>query len=251
MTYLKNEVTFVSSDNGFVTGGSFGVGQEPPSRMELGQPIGYFYGLETDGVFQNQAEVDSHATQTNASPGDLRFVDQNNDGEINEDDRTYIGDPIAPWTMGMNIGMNYKRWDFGMYLFSSLSNEIVRNYERNQPLTNRSSYFLNRWTGEGSTDSFPKVSTGANSNGLFSDFFVEDASYLRIQNIQLGYTFDTDNSKGIDKFRLYTSINNAYTFTKYQGYDPAASSGQPIGGGIDQGFYPIPRTYMLGVNLKF
>ena len=251
MTYLKNEVTFVSGDNGFVTGGSFGVGQEPPSRMEVGQPIGYFYGLKTDGVFQNEAEVASHATQTYASPGDLRYVDTNNDGQINEDDRTYIGDPIAPWTMGLNLGMNYKRWDFGMYFFSSIGNEIVRNYERNQPLTNRSAYFLNRWTGEGSTDSFHRVTTGANSNGLFSDFYVEDASYLRIQNIQLGYTFNTDNSKGIDKFRLYTSVNNAYTFTKYTGYDPSASTGEPIGGGIDQGFYPVPRTYMLGVNLKF
>ena len=117
MTYLQNEVTFVSSDNGFVTGGSFGVGQEPPSRMEVGQPIGYFYGLKTDGVFQNEAEVASHATQTNASPGDLRYVDTNNDGQIDEDDRTYIGDPIAPWTMGLNLGMNYKRWDFGLYSF--------------------------------------------------------------------------------------------------------------------------------------
>ena len=251
MTYLQNEVTFVSGDNGFVTGGSFGVGQEPPSRMEVGQPIGYFYGLKSDGISQNEAEVDSHATQTNASPGDLRYVDTNNDGQINEDDRTYIGDPIAPWTMGLNLGMNYKRWDFGLYLFSSIGNEIVRNYERNQPLTNRSAYFLNRWTGEGSTDSFHRVNTGANSNGLFSDFYVEDASYLRIQNIQLGYTFNTDNSKGIDKFRLYTSVNNAYTFTKYTGYDPSASTGEPIGGGIDQGFYPVPRTYMLGVNLKF
>ncbi len=250
-TYLKNEVTLVAGDNGFVTGGSFGVGQDPPSRMAVGQPIGYFHGLKTDGLFQNQAEVDAHATQTNASPGDLRFVDTNEDGQIDEDDRTYIGDPIAPWTMGFNLGMNYKRWDFGLYLFSSIGNEIVRNYERNQPLTNRTAYFLNRWTGEGSTDSFPRVTTGANSNGLFSDFFVEDGSYLRIQNIQLGYTFNTDNSKGIDKFRLYASVNNAYTFTKYTGYDPSASSGQPIGGGIDQGFYPVPRVYMLGVNLKF
>ncbi len=251
MTYLQNEVTFVAGENGFVAGGSFGVGQEPPSRMEVGQPMGYFYGLKTDGIFQNQEEVDNHATQANAAPGDLRYVDTNGDGQINEDDRTYIGDPIAPWNMGLNLRMDWKRWDFGLYLFSSLGNEIVRNYERNQPLTNRSSYFLNRWTGEGSTDSFPRVNTGANSNGLFSDFYVEDASYLRIQNIQLGYTFNVDNSKSIDKFRLYGSVNNAYTFTNYKGYDPSASTGEPIGGGIDQGFYPIPRTYMLGLNLKF
>ena len=251
MTYLKNEVTLVAGENGFVTGGSFGVGQDPPSRMEVGQPIGYFYGLKTDGIFQNQGEVDDHATQVNASPGDLRYEDINEDGKIDEDDRTYIGDPIAPWIMGLNLGLNYKNWDFGANFISSIGNEIVRNYERNQPLTNRSSYFLNRWTGEGSTDSFPRVTTGPNSNSLFSDFYVEDASYLRISNVQLGYTFNMDNSKGIDKFRLYASVNNAYTFTKYKGYDPSASTGQPIGGGIDQGFYPIPRVYMLGINLKF
>lgn len=251
MTYLRNEVTFVSGENGFVPGGSFGVGQDPPSRMEEGQPIGYFYGLKTDGLFQNQAEIDTHASQAGARPGDLRFVDVNNDGQVDEEDRTYIGDPIAPWTLGLSLGMNYKKFDFGMYLFSSLGNEMVRNYERNQPLTNRSVYFLNRWTGEGSTDSFPRVTTGANSNGLFSDFYVEDASYLRINNIQLGYTFDMTKSKGVNNLRIYTSVNNAYTFTNYKGYDPSASTGAPIGGGIDQGFYPVPRTYMLGLNLKF
>jgi TonB-linked SusC/RagA family outer membrane protein len=252
-TYLDNVVTDVAGENGFVTGGSFGVGQDPPSRMEVGRPIGYFYGLETDGIFQNQQEVDAHAEQVNAAPGDLRFVDQNNDGVIDEDDRTYIGDPIAPITMGLNLVMNYKTWDFGAYFFSSLNNEVVRNYERNQNLTNRSVYFLNRWTGEGTTDSFPRVTTGANSNGLFSDFYVEDGSYVRLQNVQLGYSLPdaTIRSMGIDKLRFYLSVNNAYTWTKYKGYDPSATTGEPIGGGIDQGFYPLPRTYMLGLNLKF
>ena len=253
VTYLQNLVTQVDQENAFIADGSFGVGQEPPSRMEVGQPIGYFYGLETDGVFQNQQEVDQHASQMNASPGDLRFVDQNGDGVVDESDRTYIGDPIAPVTMGLNLTMTYKTWDFGAYMFSSIGNEVVRNYERNQPLTNRTSYFLDRWTGEGSTDSFPRVTTGANSNGLFSDFFVEDGSYLRIQNIQLGYALpdQTVESMKMDKFRIYLSVNNAYTFTNYKGYDPSASNGQPIGGGIDLGFYPIPRMYMLGLNLKF
>jgi TonB-linked SusC/RagA family outer membrane protein len=253
ITYLENEVTEVAGENSFVAGGSFGVGQDPPSRMEVGRPIGYFYGLETDGIFQNQQEVDAHAEQVNAAPGDLRYVDQNNDGVIDEDDRTYIGDPIAPIIMGLNLNMNYKNWDFGAFLFSSLNNEVVRNYERNQNLTNRSIYFLDRWTGEGSTDSFPRVTTGANSNSLFSDFYVEDGSYLRIQNIQLGYTLpdETIRSIGVDRLRFYLSVNNAYTFTKYKGYDPSASTGLPIGGGIDQGFYPLPRTYMLGLNLKF
>ena len=252
-TALKNEVIFVSSDNGFVPGGSFGVGQDPPSRMEVGKPIGYFYGLQTDGIFQNQAEVDAHATQVNASPGDLRFVDTNGDGEINSDDRTDIGDPIPDMTMGLNFGFNYKNFDFTSYVFASVGNDIVRNYERSQNLTNRRIDFLTRWTGEGSTNDFPRVSTGANSNILFSDFYVEDGSYIRIQNVQFGYNFPSEllETIGVDKFRIYASANNLYTFTKYKGYDPSASSGAPIGGGIDQGFYPIPRTIMLGLNIKF
>lgn len=250
-TTLKNKVIYVASENGFVAGGSFGVGQDPPSRMEVGYPIGYFYGLKMDGIFQNQSEVDAHATQTNAAPGDIRFVDINEDGEINSDDRTNLGNPIPDITMGLNLGFNYKKFDFTSYVFASLGNEIVRNYERNQNLTNRSVYFLDRWTGEGSTNEHPRVTTGATSNTLFSDYFVEDGSYVRIQNVQLGYTLPENIIEGVDKFRIYASVNNVYTFTKYKGYDPSASSGAPIGGGIDQGFYPVPRTYMLGLNIKF
>lgn len=253
VTFLDNEVISVNNGVGFIPGGSFGVGQEPPSRMEDGFPLGYFYGLETDGLFQNAGEVAAHATQANAAPGDLRFVDQNGDGVIDSDDRTYIGDPIPDATMGMNISMNYKNWDFGAYAFASLGNEIVRNYERNQPLVNRSIYTLNRWTGEGSSNSFPRVTTGATSNTLFSDFYVEDGSFVRIQNVQLGYTLPRDimENMGADSLRFYLAVNNLYTFTEYKGYDPSASSGAPIGGGIDQGFYPVPRTYLLGVNFKF
>ncbi|MCK8521293.1 TonB-dependent receptor [Aquimarina sp. D1M17] len=252
-TTLDNEVLFVNSDSGFIPGGSFGVGQDSPARMEVGKPIGYFYGLQTNGVFQNQAEVDAHATQANAAPGDLRYVDMNNDGQIDSDDRTDIGNPIPDVTMGLNIGFNYKNFDFSSYAFASLGNDIVRNYERDQPLVNRRNGFLNRWTGEGTTNAFPRVTNGANSNSLFSSFYVEDGSYVRIQNIQLGYTFNEADMEtlGIDKLRIYATVNNLYTFTEYNGYDPSASSGEPIGGGIDQGFYPVPRTYLLGVNLKF
>ena len=123
----------------------------------------------------------------------------------------------------------------------------------NEKLTNSSVYFLDRWTGLGSTNENPRVTTGATSNLLFSDYYIEDGSYARIQNIQFGYTFsDTAiESLGLDKFRVYASVNNVYTFTDYKGYDPSASSGDPFGGGIDQGFYPVPRTYMLGLNIKF
>jgi len=252
-TFINNEVTSVQNEAGFLQGGNFGIGQDPPSRMEAGKPIGYFYGLETDGIFQNQTEVDSHATQANTTVGDIRFVDQNGDGQINSDDRVDIGNPIPDATMGMNLSINYKNFDFGTYTFASIGNEIVRNYERNQPLVNRSVYAINRWTGTGSTNENPRLTTGATSNSLFSDFFVEDGSFLRIQNAQLGYTIPTEimNRVGADKLRIYVSANNIYTFTEYRGYDPSASSGSPIGAGIDQGFYPVPRTYLLGLNLKF
>ena len=253
VTLLDNEVTEVNNEAGFLQGGAFGVGQDPPARMEAGKPIGYFFGLETNGIFQNQGEVDAHATQANAAPGDLRFVDQNGDNIIDSDDRVDIGNPIPEATMGLNLSINFKNFDFGTYAFASIGNEIVRNYERNQPLVNKSIYVLNRWTGEGTTNTYPRVTTGATSNTLFSDFFVEDGSFVRLQNAQLGYTFPTELMErfGADKLRVYVSVNNIYTFTEYRGYDPSASSGAPIGAGIDQGFYPVPRTYLLGLNLKF
>lgn len=253
VTFLKNEVVELPDGVSFVSGGSFGVGQEDPARMEVGKPIGYFYGLQTDGIFQNQSEVDSHALQANAAPGDLKFVDINNDGIIDTEDRTDIGDPIADVTMGLNLSSTYKNFDFSAYTFASIGNDIVRNYERNQSLVNKSVYTLNRWTGEGSTNVYPRVTTGATSNTNFSSYYVEDGSFVRIQNVQLGYTLSQEavNRVGIDKLRFYISVNNVYTFTKYTGYDPSASSGSPIGAGIDQGFYPVPRTYLLGLNLKF
>ena len=253
ITFLDNNVISVNNGVGFLPGGGFGVGQDFPSRMEAGKPIGYFYGLQTDGIFQNQAEIDAHATQDNAAPGDIRFVDVNGDGEINSNDRTDIGNPIPEATMGLNLSFNYKEWDFSAYAFANIGNDIVRNYERNNPLVNKSIYTLNRWRGEGTSDYFPRVTTGATNNTLFSDFYVEDGSFVRMQNVQLGYTLpiQTVEKLGLDKLRFYVSANNVFTLTEYKGYDPSASSGAPIGAGIDPGFYPVPRTYFLGANLKF
>jgi TonB-dependent starch-binding outer membrane protein SusC len=149
-----------------------------------------------------------------------------------------------------------------VYTYASVGNDMVRNYERTLSDVNHTDYVLGRWTGEGSTNSNPRVTTDATANRVFSDYFVEDASYLRIQNIQLGYSFSQQvlDKIGMTKFRIYTSINNLYTFTKYNGYDPGQSNGpqnqdnvsnSPIGAGIDYGFYPIPRTYMLGLNVNF
>ena len=252
-TTINNEVLSVDSENGFLTGGSFGIGQDPPSRFEPGFVAGYFRGLQTDGIFQNQAEVDAAATQANAAPGEFRFVDQNNDGVIDELDRTNLGDPIPDVVTGLNIRLDYKGFDLSAYAFAQIGNEIVRNFERNEPLTNRSTSFLNRFTGEGSTNSFPRATTGPTSSFLFSDFFVEDGSFLRIQTLQLGYTFPKSWIEKIylSKLRVYGQVNNLVTFTNYSGFDPTVATTAPVGGGIDTGVFPVPRTVIFGVNVNF
>ncbi|WP_298156040.1 TonB-dependent receptor [Flavobacterium sp.] len=259
LTTIDNEVLKVNkTTTTFLQGGSFGVGQSLlPSRMEEGKPIGYFYGYQTDGIFQNQAEVNAHPSQValgaDAQPGDIRFKDLNGDGVINPLDRTNLGDPIPDLIMGLNVNFTYKGFDFAAYAYASLGNDMVRNYERTLSDANRLDYILDRWTGEGTSNTVPRVTTAATSNNVFSDYFVEDASFLRLQNVQLGYTLKPDFSEkaGITKLRLYVAVNNLYTLTKYKGYDPAASDGNPIGGGIDNGFYPVPKTYMFGINLNF
>ncbi len=257
VTFLKNKVTRVDNQTGWLQGGSFGTG-EAAARMEVGRPMGYFYGYRTDGIFQNQAEVDAAPSQSGlgspvTQPGDIRFADMNGDGIINANDKTEIGDPIPSATMGFNINLQYKGFDFTAYTFASIGNDMLRNYERTVPNANRLNYVMDRWTGEGTSNTVPRATVGATNNNVISDYFVEDASYVRIQNVQLGYTFDEKliGKSGVSKLRVYVGVNNLYTFTKYMGYDPGASSGAPIGSGIDYGFYPIPRTYMVGANINF
>jgi hypothetical protein len=229
--------------------------------MEAGQPIGYFYGYKTDGIFQSDTEVaNSPVTDEYTSAGDLKFKDLSGengkpDGIIDEYDRTNIGDPIPDYTLGFNFGFTYKNFDFNSSLFGSIGNDMVRDYEhRDEPLANRLNSVTDSWRITNTNSSNPKqslVQTPSSSN--FSDYYVEDASYIRIQNVQLGYSFSQNliSKIGIEKLRLYISANNLYTFTNYSGYDPSASSGSPIGAGVDKGFYPVAKTYLLGVNLKF
>ena len=256
-TTLNNRVTKVNNSVGFVEGGSFGVGQQAPSRMEVGFPIGYFYGYKTDGIFQNRSEVISHPSQValgaSAAPGDFRFKDLNEDGVIDDKDRTYIGDPIPDFTFGYNLNLNYKNIDFSLNAFASVGHEIVRNYERVQLNANKLDYYIERWRGEGTSNSVPRMTTRSTSNNVFSDFFVEDGSFLRIQTIQLGYSLPQSilGKIQLDQFRLFVTAENILTLTRYKGYDPSASSGAPIGSGIDNGFYPIPKTITAGVNIKF
>ena len=269
VTAIKNEVISVSGEGEYLEGGGFGISQPAISRMEAGYPLGYFVGFQTAGIFQNQSEIDNAAVgEVAPQPGDFRFVDQltvpiydpetneiiryEADGVINLDDRVNLGNPLPAATMGLNISFDYKKWDFAAYAFASLGNEIVRNYERNQQAVNKPSWYLDRWTGEGTTNTAPRVSIGPSSNTVFSDFYVEDGSFVRLQNAQLGYTFSNDSGDSkLKSFRIYLSGSNLFTLTKYNGYDPTAGTGAPIGGGIDQGFYPSARTYLLGVNVKF
>ncbi|SFW11860.1 TonB-linked outer membrane protein, SusC/RagA family [Sinomicrobium oceani] len=254
---LHNKATRVNNGTGYYEGGAFSVGQPMPARMEVGKPLGYFYGYRTDGIFQTQDEVETHPSQkalgAEARPGDIRYVDVNGDGVIDAKDRTDLGNPIPKVTMGLNLSLQYKGFDFSAYSFANLGNDIVRNYERDQPNVNKMNYRLNRWTGPGTGNSVPRVTTEPTTNHVFSDFFVEDGSFARIQSITLGYTIPDSFIKksGLEKFRIYTKVDNVHTFTRYSGYDPTASSGDPIGSGIDYGFYPVPRTYIIGVNLQF
>jgi len=190
----------------------------------------------------------------NILPGDLKFVDTNGDGEITAEDRTNIGDPIPNATFGLNIGFEYKNIDFSANAFASVGNDMIRDYERKDLYANRGTYMLDRWQGTGTSNFVPRATSGASINtDVFSDFYVEDASFLRLQNVQLGYTFGEkiNTSLGIDKLRLYLSGNNLFTITDYLGFDPSANSGNPLGGSIDKGFYPVAASYLLGINLNF
>jgi TonB-linked SusC/RagA family outer membrane protein len=253
---LKNKVLSLTSGQDFIPTGVFSVGGIASSRFQVGQPMGVFYGYQTDGVFQNQAEIGDAALQDGAQVGDLRYKDLNGDGRIDfsgNSDKTFIGSPIPDFTTGLNLGVAYKGVDFSTTIYGSFGNDILRNYERQTPLANMLNYKLGRWTGEGSTNEEPRLTTGANRNNVISEYFVEDGSYVRIRNVQLGYSLPTNLLKkaGIDKCRVYFSVNNLYTITGYKGFDPNIGSFDPLSSGIDFGFYPEARTYMWGINLNF
>ena len=256
VTYVTNEVTEVLG-GAFVEGGQFAIETLKPSRMEVGQPIGYFYGFQTDGIFQTQAEVDAHPSQAAlgadvTSPGDIRYKDVNGDGVIDLDDRTNIGNPQADFYMGFNLSATYKNWDFTTYLYAEVGKDMVRNFERFVPNVNKPNYYLGRWTGPGTSNSIPRLTNDSTNNKLFSDFFVEDASFLRMQNIQIGYNLsdETLSKIGLSKLRVYASANNVFTLTKYSGFDPTVNGGA-IGAGIDYGTYPSARQFLLGLNVTF
>lgn len=256
LTYLKNEVTRVPDGFDFLPGANFGIGGGTATRFEKGFPIGYFIGHETNGIYQTAEEVAAGNAQEGARPGDLRFVDQNGDGVIsfgNDDDRVMLGSPIPDVVMGLNFSLNVKGFDLSATVYAALGQEIIRNYERQQPFANQLAYNIERWTGEGTTNEYPRLTTGQTRNTIFSDFYVEDGSFARLRNVQIGYTlpYAFTEKFSVKSLRFYVGANNLITLTNYIGYDPDVGSGNPLFSGVDNGIYPQARTIMAGINLNF
>lgn len=254
-TTSRNKVTGTNSDNTTVIyGGSYYNGQsQTVTVFEKGETPGYFYGYKTQGLFQTEAEVAAAPEQPGAQPGDIRYADTNHDGKISADDEVKIGDPFPSFTLGWNMSVTYKSFDFNALAYASFGNDIYRAYERNGNFTNKFRNILARWTGPGSTNDArnPRYSfTDPNSNNRVSDRYVEDGSFVKIKNIQLGYTLPkTVGGRVFRSVRAYVQLKNAFTFTKYSGYDPEIPGGN-LDTGVDRGAYPISRMYAFGFDFK-
>ncbi len=259
-SYLRNRVTFLSEGLQYLTGARLQSYQLEQTRTAVGQPIGVFYGYEVEGIFQTQAEIDNYRNkngdlvQPNAKPGDFKWRDLNGDGKISSDsDRTYIGDPTPNWSFGINISAAYKGFDLVLFGQGVAGNDVYNGLRRlDIPTANYTTAALNRWTGPGTSNDFPRLST-VDANGNFSNpstFYLESGAYFRVKVLQVGYTLPTTvmNKIRLQKLRVYVSGNNLLTLTKYSGYDPE------IGGssyGIDRGYYPQARSFTAGINLTF
>ena len=259
-TYTKNTLKNLGNESGFLdydgvqgfTGGSL-------ARGSNGMPFPYFYGYKTNGVFQNYNEVNSYVNadggliQPSARPGDTRFVDINGDGQITSDDRTKIGKGTPDWNFGLNFNADWKGFDFNMFFQGVAGADIFdATYRTDVTAGNYPTYMLNRWTGEGTSNKYPILRAGDNTNWQVSDLYIVDGSYLRLKNISLGYTLPRNLTRqiSIERLRFFVMAENLVTWTKYWGFDPEISSGGKSLG-IDKGVYPQARTWTIGLNLTF
>lgn len=254
LTYLKNKLIEYGNEGGWANLDSF-QGTGTISRAQNGKPFPYFYGYKTGGVLQNQAEADAYNSTygTSLVPGDVRFVDVDGSGTITEDDRTDIGKGIPDWTYGFNLNVAWKNFDLNMMWQGTAGNDIFDATRRTDAISsNLPSWMLTRWTGEGTSNRIPRYVQGDSYNWQSSDLLVYDGSYLRLKNIQLGYTLPKGLTEKvfISSLRLYVAAENLLTFTKYHGFDPEISSGG-TSLGIDYGVYPQARTWTVGFNLAF
>ena len=259
--YNKNKVGNIPTEDGIIHGETNMLYNNTPEfyRASNGHPIGYFWGYQTAGIFQNQQQIEGWRAagngilQPDVQPGDVIFVDQDRNGVIDDNDKVDLGNGTPDFTYGFNLGFSYKNFDFAMNAYGAAGNQIVQSYRSHDNIyANYTSAILGRWTGEGTSNRIPRV-TETNINWQFSDLFIQDGDYLRISNITVGYDFaKLINLKAISQARLYFQVQNAFTFTKYDGMDPEIGYGTSDWvSGIDLGYYPRPRTYLIGVNLKF
>ena len=256
-SYLKNKLVKLGNAAGFDTYDNVSnLGNI--SRAEAGEPFPYFWGYKTDGIFQNWEEINAYTKdgkliQPDARPGFVRFVDVNDDGVIDDSDRTKIGKGTPDWTFGATLNAAWRGFDFMMFWQGTAGNDIFDATRRlDLPAVNLPSWFLGRWTGEGTSNKYPIYIQGDATNWQASDLYIHDGSYLRLKNIELGYTIpESITSKVfISRLRLYVAAENLLTFTKYWGFDPEISSAA-TSCGVDFGVYPQPRVLRVGANVTF
>ena len=273
MAYNHNEVTEVKSNQTYNNGGNDLLAQNTGymARFEEGHPIGYFWGYKTEGVMQNEADVQAYLDKnckgnaanskqgTGIKPGDLKFVDVTGDGVVNDDDKTELGDPHPDVTMGITLGASYKGFDLSVTGFGAFGQQVARSFRKftDGEYENFTTEVYDYWHGEGTSNKYPllaHMNAGPNWQTI-SDIYIEDASYFRLQNLTVGYDFTKIwKNSPFQQLRLYFAAQNLFTITGYKGMDP--ENGTAIGSdswvtGVDVGNYPQPRTYMVGVNVKF
>ena len=265
ISHNDNKVTQINNTSKVVSGAAY-ISLGSITRMAVGEPIGYFWGVKTAGIFQTQDQVDAYTwtnpstqavtkIQPNAKPGDLKFVDLNNDGKINDNDRTNIGDPNPKYTTGFTINLSYKNFDLSVFTIGMFGHKVFNgNYRFDKSVSNLPAAWLDRWTPDHTNGKYPRfISTDPNKNtSTVSDFFLEDGSFVRVKDLQLGYTIPDGliHKAKINGLRFYAAVDNAFTFTKYTGFDPEIGATSPLSLGIDRGVYPQSRTFRFGVNLK-
>lgn len=257
-SYIKNTLIKLGNETGWANYDTALGGVGTFTRAENGQPFPFFYGMKTDGIFQTEQEVqdyvnkDGELLQPNAKPGDVRFVDTNKDGVVDEYDRVNIGNGMPPWTLGLNADMEWKGFDLSTVFHVSLGNDVFDVSRRTDlPPVNLPSYMLKRWTGPGSSNRIPRLSNDlSNNNWRSSDLYVHDGSFLRLRNLQIGYSIPENLVKKVllQKVRFYVNAENLLTITRYHGFDPEISSGG-TSLGVDRGIYPQPRVFSFGANI--
>lgn len=253
LSTVDNDVQELGQGNEAIFGGSVGSGGLLATRTVVGLPIGAFYGYQTNGIFQSEDEIANSPTLGSEVPGDLRFVDTDGDGVITTEDRTFLGSPIPDLIYGFTFGIDYAGFDFSLEFNGQSGNKIFNAKKLARFGTyNFESSFLDRWTPDNPSNSEPRITNGGHNYNV-SDRFIEDGSFLRLRNIQLGYTLPASllNRFGISRLRVYVSGTNVVTWTDYSGYTPEIISGSVISVGIDQGVFPVAKTYIAGLNITF